>query len=159
MDKKSISVREMREILGIGKTDSYWLLKKKCFETITVFGKTRILIDSFEQWYANQFWYQKVDGTAPGTSHSAMTLSVLETADLLGITKASVYDILKRNDIAYRQIGRNRRIDRQSLMDWCKKTKRYQHIAENHEKELAHEEMLFGKRSDTDSVNTSASCL
>ena len=27
--KTTMSVREMREMLGLGKTDSYWLLKKK----------------------------------------------------------------------------------------------------------------------------------
>lgn len=28
MNKKSMSVTEMRKLLGIGKTDSYWLVKK-----------------------------------------------------------------------------------------------------------------------------------
>ena len=36
MDREAttMSVREMRELLGIKKTDSYWLLKKNCFEVV-----------------------------------------------------------------------------------------------------------------------------
>lgn len=159
MDKKSISVREMREMLGLGKTDSYWLLKKKCFETITVFGKIRILVESFEQWYACQFWYKKVDGTPPGTRYNSETISIADAAQLLGITKASVYDILKQHEIAYCQIGRNRRIYRRSLMDWCQQTKRYRHIFEFQEKGTEHEEMLLGEGSCSDSVYAKTDCL
>lgn len=36
MDKKktTMSVPEMRRILGLRKTDSYWLVHKQCFETV-----------------------------------------------------------------------------------------------------------------------------
>ena len=30
--KTTMSVREMRQLLGLGKTDSYWLLHKNLFE-------------------------------------------------------------------------------------------------------------------------------
>lgn len=38
MDREAttMSVREMRELLGIKKTDSYWLLKKNCFEIVKI---------------------------------------------------------------------------------------------------------------------------
>ena len=159
MEKKSISVREMREMLGIGKTDSYWLLKKNCFDTITVFSKTRILVDSFEQWYDSQFWYKKVDGTPPGTLYVSETLSIEDAARLLGITKASVYDILKQHEISYCQIGRNRRVFRRSLMDWCQQTKRYRHISELQKKGTDYEEMLLCERGDADSVNPATDCI
>lgn len=32
--KTTMSVREMRQLLGLGKTDSYWLLHKNLFEVI-----------------------------------------------------------------------------------------------------------------------------
>ena len=60
MDKKSISVPEMAKMLGLGKTDSYWLVHKRYFKTVLVGGKMRILVDSFEEWYAGQFHYKKV---------------------------------------------------------------------------------------------------
>ena len=37
MDEKkrtTMSVPEMRRMLGLGKTDSYWLVHRQCFETI-----------------------------------------------------------------------------------------------------------------------------
>ena len=54
MDREAttMSVREMRELLGIKKTDSYWLLKKNCFEVVKIAGKMRIVKKSFENWYA-----------------------------------------------------------------------------------------------------------
>ena len=45
LDKKSISVPEMRRILGLGKTESYWLIKKGYFKTIMLFGKMRVMVD------------------------------------------------------------------------------------------------------------------
>ena len=39
MDKKSISVPEMRRILGLGKTESYWLIKKGYFKNDYAFRK------------------------------------------------------------------------------------------------------------------------
>ena len=61
--KKSMSVMEMGRMLGLGKTNSYWLIKKHYFETITIAGKMRVLVDSFEDWYQNQTHYRKVAGT------------------------------------------------------------------------------------------------
>ena len=63
--KKSISVPEMGRMLGLGKVESYWLVKKNYFTTIQVAGRMRVMLDSFEDWYAGQFHYKKVDGTPP----------------------------------------------------------------------------------------------
>ena len=83
MAKTSMSVAEMRAILGIGKTESYWLIKKNCFKTVLVNGKMRVMINSFEEWYANQFKLKKVDGTPPGANWSH-TYSFHEAAALIG---------------------------------------------------------------------------
>ena len=64
--RTSMSVPEMGRMLGLCKTESYWLIKKNYFKTILVGNTMRVMIDSFEEWYANQFQYQKVDGTPPG---------------------------------------------------------------------------------------------
>ena len=58
--KTSISVQEMRELLGLGKTTSYWLVNKGYFKTIIAAGKMRVMIDSFEEWYAGQNHYKIV---------------------------------------------------------------------------------------------------
>ena len=64
--KETMSVREMREILGIKKTDSYWLIKRNYFKTVIVDRKIRVDIKSFEKWYANQVHHHKVNGEEPG---------------------------------------------------------------------------------------------
>ena len=61
MKKKSMSVREMRRLLGLGKTESYWLVKKNYFDTVIIGGKMRVMVDSFEEWYAGQNHYKKKD--------------------------------------------------------------------------------------------------
>lgn len=43
-----MSVVEMGKLLGLGKTESYWLVKKQYFKTITVGNTMRVMIDSFE---------------------------------------------------------------------------------------------------------------
>ena len=95
LDKKSMSVPEMRRLLGLGKTDSYWLIKKGYFKTIMLFGKMRVMVDSFEEWYANQFHYKKVDGSPPGQNWRH-TMSIRETADILGIAPTTVYSLIDK---------------------------------------------------------------
>lgn len=65
MEKKSMSVPEMRAMLGIGKTESYWLVKSTTSELLWQNGKMRVMLDSFESWYENQVRYKKVNGEPP----------------------------------------------------------------------------------------------
>ena len=48
--KKSMSVPEMGRLLGLGKTESYYLVKKNWFKVVTIGGKMRVMVDSFEEW-------------------------------------------------------------------------------------------------------------
>ena len=67
--KTTISVPEMTRLLGLKKTEGYWLVHKKQFQTVMIAGQMRIVLSSFEEWYANQTHYKKVDGSAPGSHH------------------------------------------------------------------------------------------
>lgn len=87
MKKKSMSVREMRRLLGLGKTEAYWLVKKNYFDTVIIGGKMRVMIESFENWYANQLHYKKIIGEAPGKNWKSITMSIQETARLLGLMR------------------------------------------------------------------------
>lgn len=118
MTKKSMAVTEMRHMLGLGKTESYWLVHKNYFETIIVAGKMRVMIDSFEGWYANQLHYKKVDGTPAGANWIAITMSMQETAQLLDITESSLYDLLKKNPFRTTQVGMYKRIYKDSFEEW-----------------------------------------
>ena len=93
---KTMSVRKIAQVLGLKKTDAYWLVHKGCFETISLQGIMRINIESFEHWYANQVKHKKVNGPPPGEELRAYSYSVQEMAELLGITKYIAYDLIKR---------------------------------------------------------------
>ena len=60
-----MSVPEMGKMLGLGKVESYWLVKKNYFKTIQVDGRMRVMLDSFEDWYAGQFHYKKAVSYTP----------------------------------------------------------------------------------------------
>ena len=97
MDREAttMSVREMRELLGIKKTDSYWLLKKNCFEVVKIAGKMRIVKKSFENWYAGQTHYRKVSGEEPGKQLETEFYSAQKIGEMLGIKTCSVYDLIQ----------------------------------------------------------------
>ena len=79
-----MTVPEMGKLLGLKKTDRYWLVHKNVFESKEIAGKIRINIASFEKWYANQIKYHKVTGEEPGKELKCWSYSVKEVADLLG---------------------------------------------------------------------------
>ena len=62
--KKSMSVLEMGKLLGLGRTENYYLVKKNWFKVVTIGGKMRVMVDSFEEWYAGQNHYKKKDTAA-----------------------------------------------------------------------------------------------
>lgn len=97
--RTTMSVAEMRRILGLGKTDSYWLIHKECFKTVLINGKMRVDIASFEKWYSNQVKHKKVNGPPPGEELKARSYSPREAAAILGIDESSFYYLIKRDHI------------------------------------------------------------
>ena len=136
MNKKSMSVPEMRRLLGLGKTDAYWLVKKKYFETIIIAGKMRIMVDSFEEWYDNQLHYHKVNGEPCGKNWTAITMSVQETARLLGITESSFYDLLKKKPFKTVKVGMYTRIYIDSFEEWYASQDHYKKAARQEVKDV-----------------------
>ena len=53
-EKKTYTVVEIMEILGIGRTTAYDLIKKGEFKVIRVGRAVRIHKESFDQWFDNQ---------------------------------------------------------------------------------------------------------
>ena len=93
-----MSVKEMGDLLGIRKTDRYWLVHKNAFETNTIRGKMWVNIESFEKWYANQVKYRKVTGEEPGLELKEWSLSPRDIAQLLEIPEYRVYELIKEKD-------------------------------------------------------------
>ena len=89
--KTTISVPEMTRLLGLKKTEGYWLVHKKQFQTVMIAGQMRIVLSSFEEWYANQTHYKKVDGSAPGSEIKSISYSINDLSKLLNISDDCVY--------------------------------------------------------------------
>lgn len=121
----TMSVSEMRQLLGLTKTDSYWLVHRQRFETILVEGKMRIVTESFERWYANQVKYKKVNGPPPGEELQAYSLSPQEMAEELGIDYRVAYDIIKRDNIKTFQVDTWMRIRKDVFETWYHSQTRY----------------------------------
>lgn len=133
MDEKkrtTMSVPEMRRMLGLCKTDAYWLVHKQCFETAIVAGKMRIVIDSFEHWYANQVKHKKVDGPPPGEELRSYSYSPQELAEELGVSDSIVYDLIKRYDIETFEVDYWKRIRKDVFETWYKTQTKYRTTAD-----------------------------
>ena len=126
--KTSMSVPEMARILGLGKTESYWLVHKGYFKTITIGRNMRVMIDSFEEWYAGQFHYKKVNGSPPGSNWTSSTMSIQETADLIGLPSWAFYELLKKNPFIVTTISNKKRIDIDSFEKWYQNQSTYKKV-------------------------------
>lgn len=95
-EASTMSVPTMRQMLGLKKTASYWLIKKQWFDVLIIHGEMRVVISSFETWYANQTHYRKVNGPPPGEELRKKSYSVKDISNLLGIGIDAVYDLIHR---------------------------------------------------------------
>lgn len=85
--KKTMSVPEMRWLLGLKKTDGYWLVHRNFFQTYIVNRQMRVDIARFEKWYEHQIMYQKVGRMPTITDLEKDYIRLQDAADLLEITK------------------------------------------------------------------------
>ena len=141
--RTSMSVPEMGRLLGLCKTESYWLIKKNYFKTITVGGNMRVMIDSFESWYANQFKYQKVDGTPPGEELKKTTYSVEELGQRLGLKEATAYELIAKGHFEIVEVLGKRRITKDSFERWYASQSDYRTI-EDQEKDAEIVAVTYG---------------
>lgn len=128
MSKTSMSVIEMGKSLGLGKTESYWLVHKEQFETRLIAGKMRVMVESFERWYANQLHYKKISGELPGKELLKRTMTVPTMAKLLGIKEANAYELIHRlhfRSVKTEYSSQRLLIDKATFNEWLKKQTHY----------------------------------
>ena len=136
--RKWMSVHEMGDMLGLKKTDRYWLVHKNYFRTETLLGKMRVEIASLEKWYANHDWYHKVNGEAPGKELRLRSYSPKEIQEMLGTDNATVYEILKKNNIETVTMNERLRVPTDAFWDWYHSQSRYR-TQEDRKKDAAAE--------------------
>ena len=134
-----MTVPEMGKLLGLKKTDRYWLVHKNVFESKEIAGKIRINIASFEKWYANQIKYHKVTGEEPGKELKSWSYSVKEVADLLGVDDYLVYELLKKNQMEAVIVDYWKRIPKESFQNWYKSQSRYRTKEDREKKRITKE--------------------
>lgn len=121
----TMSVPAMRKLLGLGKTDSYWLVHKNFFKTVIVGKDMRIDLESFEYWYAGQIKYKKVEGPPPGERLKAESFDAAEIAELLGISQSQVYLSLKQDNVPFILVDYWKRWKKEDFYRWYENQDRY----------------------------------
>jgi len=117
-DRNSFSVPEFRKMLGIGKTESYWILKHRKIETVTIHGQIRILRPSFQEWYRHQTKYQIIGGPPPGEALRETSYSVKELAELLAVSEDTIYTRISRGEFETFTVDYCMRITKASFERW-----------------------------------------
>ena len=145
--KKWMTVTEMGNLLGLKKTDRYWLVHKNVFETKELLGKMRVNVASFEKWYANQVKYHKVTGEEPGSELKEWSYSIRDIAQILSIEESVVYDLLIRENIETVTVDYWKRVPKSAFCQWYKGQSRYltqedrKAVADLYEKTISMPEM------------------
>ena len=116
--QKTMSVPEMRKLLGLKKTEGYWLVHREFFKTEIIGGMMRVDIESFEKWYANQVKHKKVDGEEPGRELIKGSYSFQDAANLLGVNSACLYEIWKKEERKTIKVDFVKRIPKEEFENW-----------------------------------------
>ena len=124
--RKKMTVPQMRKMLGVKKTESYWLVHRNFFKTDIVNGHMMIDVESFEKWYANQVKHRKVDGPEPGAELTSRSYSFSEVAKMLGVSSAVVYEIWDKNNLETFTVDFVKRIPKEVFEKWYAGQTRYQ---------------------------------
>lgn len=126
--RRSMSVPEMRKLLGIKKTESYWLVHKNYFKTELINGTMRVDIASFEKWYANQTKHKKVTGEKPGAQLCAASYSFRDVANMLGEYDGTIYDLWNRKGLPTVTVNYRKRIPREIFDSWYENQNEYHKV-------------------------------
>ena len=124
--KNTMSVPEMRRLLGLKKTESYWLVHRNFFETRIIDGRMRVDLESFEKWYANQVKHKKVNGEEPGAELLKTSYSFMDAANLLGIHNSNLYEIWRRENLETITVDSVKRIPVDVFERWYENQIMYQ---------------------------------
>ena len=124
-NEKTASVREMGQMLGLKKVESYWLAHKGFFKIIEVAGRMRVDLKSFEHWYAGQVKYKKVNGPPPGKRLKRSSYSPQDIAEILEVSDYVAYAIIRRNNLPTIKVDYWTRVPKEAFDSWYKGQTKY----------------------------------
>lgn len=120
-----MTVTNMGNLLGLKRTERYWLVHKNVFETKMILGKMRVNVASFEDWYSRQIRYHKVTGEKPGEKIREVSYSAQDIAKLLGISEDTAYALIKTNHLATETVNYRMRVPKELFNQWYSQQTRY----------------------------------
>lgn len=116
--KSTMSIREMAELLGIHKTDSYWLVSKHFFKTVQIAGKMRVDMKSFYKWYDNQVKYHIIGGRPPGSNLKKNSYSAADISEILGISEKYAYELIQTKGLPIITVDYCHRVPKKAFDKW-----------------------------------------
>ena len=134
-----MSVMEMGKLLGLGKTESYYLVRKNYFKVITVGTTMRVMIPSFEEWYEHQIMYQKVGRMPTITDLEKDYIRLQEAAALAGVTSGTITKWIQMGHFSSAGAGKALRIHRNEFLKWLKE---YQEATQRRKKQKSEKKKL-----------------
>ena len=120
-----MTVTEMGKLLGLQRTERYWLVHKNVFETKMILGKMRVNVASFEDWYSRQIRYHKITGEEPGRKVKEVSYSAQDISELLGISEDRAYALIKENHLATETVNYRMRVPKELFDQWYSRQARY----------------------------------
>ena len=128
----SYSIRDIAQILSIEESVVYDLLIRENIETVTVDYWKRVPKSAFHQWYKGQSRYLIQEDRKAVEDLYKTTISMPEMARLLGVTRSTVYSILKSKKYSHFfemiKIGEQKRITKDSFLNFLNGQNQY-HLA------------------------------
>ena len=140
--KSTMSVREMASLLGIHKTDSYWLISKHFFKTVQISGKMRVDIKSFYKWYDNQIKYHIDGGRPPGCNLKKNSYSAADISEILGISEKYAYELIQEKGLPIITVDYWQRVPKKAFDKWYHSQSHFRN-AEDRAKDEALEEATY----------------
>lgn len=126
MEKKNwMTAARMGELLGLKKTERYWLIHKGLFETKQIAGRIMVNRSSFEEWYSNQVKYHKVCGAEPGLELRKRSYSARDISILLNIHEQTAYDLIKKEGLKTVLTDGWKRVPKEEFDRWFSSQSRY----------------------------------
>ena len=135
----TMTVQAMGMMLGLKKTESYYLLHKHNFETVTINHQLRVVRASFEQWYAHQDKYRKVNGPKPGIMLQSQFYCVAEIAAMLSLHDSSARDLIQKQHWPTLIVAGRLRVPKKVFDQWYASQHRYRNH-DDRERDRAAEE-------------------
>lgn len=129
-EKDSISIPELRKMLGIGKTESYWLIQNRGIKTFQLRGCMRVRNKDFWDWYDNQTKHRLLQGPPPGRALQETSYSVRELTQLLAVSRDTIYALMKKDVFDTFQADNHTRITKNSFERWYKQQVRFRTAAD-----------------------------